>query len=407
MKNRKEQEVTRRSFLRAGAALAASSALPSWAQPHPNRVLAYVGSYTGASGIAGSGEGIELFEADADTGELSRRGLAAKTPNPSWIAIHPSKKFLYAINEVADFGGGSGSVSAFAVDKASGALRPLNVVTSEGAGPAYLSVDARGRFAFVANYAGGSIAVLPIREDGSLGSATDVHRDSGSVGSTRAADAPAGSFAISGHDAPHAHMIAPDPGNRFVLATDLGQDRIYTYRFDAGAGKLTAASEKAFVALPSGDGPRHFVFHPNGRWFYSIQEESSTVAFFQYDSSAGSLELRQTVSALPSGFAGTNFASEILIGRNGRTLYTANRLHDTIAVFSVGADGRLSYLTETPTLGDYPRQCSIDPGGNVLYVCNQHSDDITSFRIARSTGLLTFTGRYTPIGAPAMIAFLA
>ncbi|HTW49377.1 MAG TPA: lactonase family protein [Acidobacteriaceae bacterium] len=403
--------ISRRSFLGGAAALAVSrglafSARPQASEPAPDRVLAYVGTYTGLPGPGANGRGIELFEADLRTGQLSHRMVAAQTRNPSWIAVHPSKKYVYAVNEIADFAGESGSVSAFAVDGSSGALRALNTVSSAGAGPAYISIDAAGDFAFVANYGGGSVAVLPIREDGSLGDAADVRRDEGSVGSARATDAPAGSFAISGHDAPHAHMIASDPDNRFVLATDLGQDRIYTWRFDRPTGKLAAPPGMPFVSLPTGDGPRHFAFHPNGRWFYSIQEEASTVVFFHYDRATGALEARQTLSALPRGFAGTSFASEILVAPNGRTVYAANRLHDTIAVFSVGPDGRLNYVTETSTLGDYPVQCRIDPGGNFFYVCNQRSDNITSFRIDHDTGLLSFTGLYTPVGSPGSITFL-
>lgn len=398
--------MSRRSFLRTTAALSALRAVPAWAQPHPNRVFAYIGTYTGASGIEGNGQGIVLCEANLETGELSHGTLVAKTPNPSWIAIHPSKKFLYAVNEVSDYAGGNGSVSAFAIDYATGALRALNTVSSEGAIPAYLSLDASGRFVFVANYGGGSIAVLPIRDDGSLGSATDVHRDRDSVGSTHAADAPPGSFAVSGHDAPHAHMIASDPGNRFVLATDLGQDRIYAYAFDPDTGKLSSVPAKPFITLPSGDGPRHFAFHPNGRWLYSIQEESTTVALFDYDPSTGSLTPRQTLSALPPGFAGTNFASEILIAPNGKTLYSANRLHDTISVFAIETDGRLTWKAETSTLGDYPRNCCIAPGGRFLYVGDQRSDSITSFRTHPETGLLTFTGHYASVATPACITFL-
>jgi 6-phosphogluconolactonase len=370
-------------------------------------VLAYVGTYTGAPGAGGNGRGIELFDADLRTGRLSHRALVAETRNPSWISVHPSKKYLHVVNEITDFNGDSGSVSAFAVDGASGELCALNTVDSGGAGPAYLSIDGGGNFAFVANYFGGSIAVLPIRSDGSLGEAVDVHRNPGSVGSARATTAPDGSFAVSGHDAPHPHMIAADLSNQFVLATDLGQDRICTWRFDQHTGKLTLPPGEPFLSLPGGDGPRHFTFHPNGRWLYSIQEEASTVAFIHYDPSTGSLGLQQTLSALPAGFAGTSFASEILVGRGGKTLYAANRLHDTIAVFSIAPDGRLSYLAETSTRGDYPVQCRIDPGGNFLYACNRRSDNITSFRIHRGTGLLSFTGHYAPVGSPGSIAFLA
>jgi 6-phosphogluconolactonase len=401
-----QHAITRRRFLAASAAFAVSQGMRVTAQEKPGRVLAYVGTYTGASGVEGRGEGIELFEVNLATGELTRRAPAVKTANPSWLALHPSKKYLYALNEVNNFNGGNGSVSAFAIDATSGALTALNTVSSEGAGPAHCSIDAAGKFVFVANYGGGSIAVLPIHPDGSLGFAVDVHRDQGSVGSTHATDAPPGSLAISGHDTPHAHMIAADPHNRFVLATDLGQDRVYTYRFDRATGKLTAPPGAPFTSLPTGDGPRHFAFHPNGHWFYSIQEEASTVAFFHYDASTGSLDAQQTISTLPAGFAGTNFTSEILVSHDGNNLYAANRLHDTIAVFAIGTEGRLKHISEASTMADTPRSCCIDPGGNFLFSCNQLGDSITTFRIERGTGLLTFTGRYTAVGSPANITFL-
>ncbi len=403
----RQEAMSRRSFIASMAAFSISHGARAAFKDKPTRVLAYVGTYTGAAGAAGHGEGIEQFEIDPITGELSRRAPAVKTPNPSWIALHPSKKYLYSVNEVDDVDGGNGSVSAFAIDSATGALKALNTVSSKGAVPAHCSVDAAGRFVFVANYGGGSIAVLPIRTDGSLATAVDFHRDLGSVGSTHATDAPSGSLAISGHDAPHAHMIAADPQNRFVLATDLGQDRIYTYRFERATGKLTSPSGAPFTSLPTGDGPRHFVFHPNGHWFYSIQEEASTVAFFHYNALTGSLSAQQTVSTLPAGFAGTSFASEILISPGGKNLYAANRLHDTIAIFSIGTDGRLTHLGEVSTMGDYPRNCCIDPSGKFMFACNQLGDSITSFRIERGTGLLTFTGRYTAVGSPASIVFLA
>jgi len=403
--------VSRRDFLMSAASLAVTHPGVGIAQNiaqglKNNRTLAYVGTYTGAVGGGGNGEGIYLFEMNASTGELAHRRLVAKTPAPSWIAIHPSKKYLYAVNEIGDYHGNSGSVSAFAIDEASGDLTPLNVVSSEGSGPCYLSIDASGKYAFVANYDGGGIAVLPILDGGTLGAATDVHRDSDHLGIARATNAPNGSFAVSGHDAPHAHMIAPDPRGRFVLATDLGQDRIYCSRFDGGSGKMAPSESALFAALPSGDGPRHFAFHPNGHWLYSIQEEASNVVFFRYDAEIGSLKAEQTVSTLPSGFAGTSFTSEILLSPAGNFLYAANRLHDSIAVFSVAVDGKLKYLGETSTMGDYPAQFRIDPTGNFLYACNLKSDCITCFRIHRERGLLTFTGQYTAVGSPGSITFL-
>ena len=399
---------SRRYFLNSTFALAFARsrtgvAASFFSQVMSDKVLAYVGTYTGSGN---NGEGIYAFEMNLQTGALSQRRLVARTPSPSWIAIDQSKRYLYAVNEVSDFRGNSGSVSAFAIDRASGDLKALNTVSSEGASPAYLSVDPSGKYMFVANYAGGSIAVLPILTDGSLGPAVDVHRDSGGLGRSQSTSAAPSSFTAGGHEAPHSHMIAADPDDKFVLVTDLGQDRIYTYRFDPKSGRLAPPGGAQFVSLPSGDGPRHFVFHPNGHWVYSIQEQASTVVFFRYDPGTGSLTSLETISTLPPGFAGTSFAAEILISPDGKFLYATNRLHDTIAVFAIDGQGKLTHIGEASTLGDYPRHCCIDPRGNFLYACNQRSDCITSFSIHRDTGLLTFTGQYTPAGSPAVITFL-
>ncbi len=399
---------SRRGFIKTAASLALGYVASGrvLAQVGANRsVLAYVGTYTSAIDGGSNGKGIYRFEMDARTGAFARQKLVAETPNPSWIVIHPSKKYLYSVNEVVNQE--SGSVSAFAIDPRNGDLSPLNTVNSEGRGPAHMSLDASGRYAFVANYASGTIAVLPIAEGGRLAAAVDVHRDSGSVGAASATNATPGSFAISGHDAPHAHMIAADPGNRFVLAVDLGQDRIYVYRFDANSGKLTPSEGASFVSFPSGDGPRHFVFHPNGRWIYALGEESSTIAFFHYDAMNGTLALQETISSLPEGFAGTNFTSEVVISPDGLFLYAANRLHDTIAVCSIGPGGKLKLLGEVSTMGDYPRHCTFDPSGDFFFVCNQRSDSITCFKTHRETGLLSFTEQYTPVGTPSIVTFLS
>lgn len=378
---------------------AISTTVASGASLSPHKQYAYMGT----SGP--SSEGILVCEMDLQTGDLSGITLAAKTPDPSWLSLHPSQKYLYAANEVSNFGPDqSGSVSAFAIDPATGELKFLNTMGSGGAGPAHISVAGSGKFVLVANYAGGSIAVLPIRADGSLAAATYSHRDIGLVGPDKATNAPGGSFAISGHDAPHAHMIASDPDDRFVLQTDLGQDRIYIYRFDSTAGTLSPASTP-YISLPPGDGPRHFIFHPNKRWMYSIQEQASTLVFFHYDPSTGSLSAQQTISALPPGFAGTSFSSEVMVSSDGRFLYAGNRLHDTTAVFAIGVDGRLEYRGESFTLGDYPRQFNFDPAGKFLYACNTKSDNLTCFKIDRTTGLLTSTGRYYGVGGVACIVF--
>jgi 6-phosphogluconolactonase (cycloisomerase 2 family) len=232
-----------------------------------------------------------------------------------------------------------------------------------------------------------------------------VKHDVGQIGPTKARNAPPGSFAFSGHDRTHAHMIQADPYGRFVLHVDLGLDRIFVWKFDGQKGVLTP-NEPPAVALPAGDGPRHFCFHPNGRWFYSIQEEGSTIVAFDYDARAGRLAARQTVSTLPPGFAGSNFCSEILVSADGRFVYAGNRLHDSIGIFSVGQDGNLRFAGEEWTRGDYPRSFNFDPTGAFLFSCNQRGDNIGVFQVNRQTGSLAFTGHYAPVGNPSSIVFL-
>ena len=407
------QKRSRRDFLIGAAAAAVARPLLgriSKAMPLKNGpLLAYVGSYSspqGPEGAVGHGKGIYLFEMNPATGALTQKDVFASEANPSWLALNASRKYLYSANEISNYKGtNSGSVSVYAIERANGRLTLLNTVSSEGAGPAHVSVHPSGRFVFVANYHGGTVAVLPVKENGELGTATDVIHHRGMLGAVHAASAPPGSFALSGHDKPHAHMIQPDPSGKFVLASDLGLDQILVWRFDVQKGKLTPA-DHASVNLPAGDGPRHFAFHPNGKWFYSLQEEGSTLAIYDYEGASGTLQAKQTISTLPKGFKGTNFTSEVLIAPGGKFLYAANRLHDSIAWFAIGGDGTLKLIGEEWTRGDYPRSFNIDPTGKFLYSCNQRADAITTFRVHRQTGALTFLGRYTDVGTPASIAFL-
>jgi 6-phosphogluconolactonase (cycloisomerase 2 family) len=347
-----------------------------------------------------------VFRVDRTTGALTPSGIVEIGTSPSCLVLNAAGTRLYSANETDRVGEDKqGTVSAFAVNRADGALTLLNTVRSGGAGPTYVSIHRAGRHVLVANYFGGSVAVLPILADGRLGDASDVKVDTGTIGPTRATHAPPGSFAVSGHDRTHAHMIQADPSGRFVLHVDLGLDTIFVWRFDGQRGVL-AANDPPSVSLPPGDGPRHFHFHPNGRWFYSIQEEGSTVVLFDYDAAAGRLTARQTVSTLPPGFAGSNFCSGILVAADGRHVYAGNRLHDSIAIFSVGSDGRLTFIGEEWTRGDYPRSFSFDPTGGFLSCCNQRADAIAVFRVDRATGALAFTGHYAPVGNPSMIVFL-
>ncbi len=392
---------TRRHFLQSSAALAA---LPLRAFAPSMR--AYIGSYSspqGPEGSIGRGSGIILCDIDSTTGQIRQREVFDNPTNPSWLDFGPKSRVLYSANETGEYqGASSGSVSAYAVDAATGRLTLLNTLPSHGAGPTHLSVHPGGGYVFVANYAGGTVAVLRLKEDGSLDEVTDVHVDTGIIGPKKASSAPKGSFAISGHDRTHAHMILPAPGGKFVLWSDLGLDRLLMAPFDKKTGKLGTPRE---TPLPPGDGPRHFAFHSNGKWLYSLQEEGSTVARFDYDASTGNLTPRETVSSLPPGFAGTNYTSEIRIRADGRFLYCANRLHDSIAWFAIAENGRLTWHGETWTRGDYPRSFTIDPSSRFLFSCNQRGDAVTTFRVDRTKGALTFTGHYFPAGTPSIVVF--
>lgn len=408
---------SRREFLSAsltaGALASLGSSLQAAESPAP--LIAYVGTFssplkdtlpTQVDLPPGNGRGIHLFEVDRTTGAMTAAGVYELGTSPSCLVLNAAGTRLYSANETDRVGEPvSGTVSAFAVNAKTGKLELLNTVPSGGAGPTYVSIHPSGKFLLVANYFGGSVAVVPILEDGRLGPASDVKNDEGPLGPTRAPNAPPGSFAFSGHDRTHAHMIQSDPSGRFVLHVDLGQDLIYVWKFDAQAGKLLA-NDPPTVALPPGDGPRHFHFHPNGQWFYCIQEEGSTIVLFDYDAEKGRLKARQTISTLPPGYAGSNFCSEILVSPDGKFVYAGNRLHDTTAIFQVDLDGTLKYVDDVPTRGNYPRSFNFDPTGRFLYCCNQRADNMTVFAVNRETGGLTFTGHYTPVGNPSIVVFL-
>lgn len=428
---RRSAEDSRRVFLKSSLAVAGAAALGAGAAELPDGravaqetapansatkpLFAYVGTFssplqdvlpTQVDLPPGNGRGIHIFRVDRATGALAPAGEYRLGTSPSCLAINAEGTRLYSANETDRVGDAKhGTVSAFAINRSTGQLELLNTVGSGGAGPTYVSIHPSKKYLLVANYFGGSIAVLPLLEGGKLGEATDKRDDVGEIGPTKAKNAPPGSFAFSGHDRTHAHMIEADPSGKFVLHVDLGLDKIFVWKFDPTQGKLSPAEQHA-VALPSGDGPRHFHFHPNGRWFYSIQEEGSTVALFDYASETGRLKQRQTLSTLPPGFAGSNFCSEILVSADGKHVYCGNRLHDSIGIFRVGPDGTLSYLGEEWTRGNYPRSFSFDPTGRFLYCCNQRGDNVAVFQVDASTGGLKFTGHYAAVGNPSIVVFL-
>jgi 6-phosphogluconolactonase len=404
-------------FLIPLALLGCRAASPQPAATHEDRapLLAYVGTFssplkdmlpTQVDLPPGNGRGIHGFHVDPHTGAWTPAGVTEMGTSPSCLSVNATGDRLYAAEETARVGDAKeGTVSAFSIDRATGVLTPLNTIPSGGAGPTYVSLHPSGRWLLVANYFGGSVAVLPVLPDGKLGPAADVQKPDGPIGPTRATNAPPGSFAVSGHDRTHAHMIQAHPGGKFVYHADLGQDRIFIWSLDADTGKLRPAATPS-VALPPGDGPRHFAFHPAGRWFYCVQEEGSTVVLFDCDAATGALTPRQTISTLPDGFAGSNFCSELLISPDGRFLYAGNRLHDSIASFAIGEGGTLKYLGEEWTRGSYPRSFTLDPTGRFLYCCNQRGDHVACFEVNRKSGALTFTGRYVPVGNPSHIVFV-
>jgi 6-phosphogluconolactonase (cycloisomerase 2 family) len=413
-------EYSRRSFLKASASVAGAIPLVSGSirargDEAGAPLIAYVGTFssplrdvlpTQVDLPPGNGRGIHVFRVNRDTGALSPAATYDLGTSPSSLIANTAGTRLYSANETDRVGSDKqGTVSAFTIDRGDGHLTLLNTVRSGGAGPTYVSLHPSGRFVLVANYFGGSVAVLPVLADGRLGDATDVKTDRGTLGPTKATNAPPGSRAFSGHDRTHAHMIQADPSGRFVLHVDLGLDRIFVWRFDDQKGTLTP-NDRHKVPFPPGDGPRHFHFHPNGRWLYSIQEEGSTIVLFDYDPAAGRLTPRQTISTLPHGFAGSNFCSEILVSADGRFVYAGNRLHDSIGIFAIGGNGELAYLGEEWTRGDYPRSFNFDPSGRFLYCCNQRADSVAVFGVDRATGGVGFTGHYAAVGNPSCIVFI-
>lgn len=354
-------------------------------------ITVYIGTYT-----QGRNEAIYVLELDRETGRLEQKSVVGEGANPTFLALHPNQRFLYAANETDDFDGDkSGSVSAFAIEPGSGSLTFLNRQSSRGSGPCHVSLDTAGSHVLVANYGSGSVAVLPVGADGRLApaSAFQQHRGTGPDPGRQ--------------EAPHAHSIQTDPSGKFVLAADLGLDRILVYRFDPVVGTIKA-NDPPFASLKPGAGPRHAAFHPNGRDFYVINELDSTVTGFRYDARAGALQEFQTLSTLPAGFSGESYTAEIQIHPSGKFLYGSNRGHDTITYFSVdGETGRLQLRGHEPTQGRTPRNFTIDLAGEFLLAANQGSDSVVVFRIDMETGQPVPTGNSITIPTPVCVKYLA
>jgi 6-phosphogluconolactonase len=367
----------------------AASAAPTATTGH-GRVAVYVGTYTDAGS-----RGIYRFELDPATGATTDPVLAGESENPSFLALHPNGRFLYAVNEVSSFGAGrTGAVSAFAIDPAKGGLTRLNQQPSAGADPCHLVVDKAGRNVLVANYSSGTVAVLPLGPDGRLQPPSAVRQHAG-TGPDKARQ-----------EGPHAHAIVLDAAERFALAADLGADRIFVYRYGAAAGTLEPNEPKA-AAVEPGSGPRHVAWHPSGKYLYSINELRSTLTAFRYDAGRGALEPTQTVTTLPAGFSGENTTAEVAVSPDGRFLYASNRGHDSLAVFAIDAvAGTLAPAGRVPTGGRTPRHFAIDASGRWLLAANQDSGSITVFRLDAATGRPSPVGRPLAVSKPVCVLFV-
>jgi 6-phosphogluconolactonase len=349
----------------------------------------YVGTYSGDKS-----KGIYRMEFDHATGKLSAPKLAAEARNPSFLALHPSHRFLYAVNEVDEADGKKGgAVSAFAIDQATGDLKLLNLQSTGGAGPCHVAVDRAGTHVLVANYGSGSASVLPIDEEGKLGRATAVVQHEGS------------SVDPGRQSGPHAHSINLDQGNAYAVVADLGLDKVMVYRYDPDKGAL-AANDPPAANVAAGSGPRHFAFHRDGRHAYVVNELNSTVTAFEYDPAHGALKTIQTVSAVPKEFSGKSYCAEIQVHPSGKFVYCSNRGHDSIAVF--GVDPKTGLLTLAGHQGDHiktPRNFAFDASGDFLLVANQDSDSVVVFRINPETGRLAPQG--DPVAVPVPVCLKA
>jgi len=370
--------------------LALSAILPARAAKTSREYLVYFGTYTDKGS-----KGIYACRFRPSTGKLTPPELVAETVSPSFLAVDPAQHYLFAANEIGDYQNAkSGSVSSFAIDRHTGKLRALNTVASRGADPCHLIVDKGGAHVLVANYTGGSVAVLPIGADGMLGEASDFVQHLGS------------SVDPERQKEPHAHDVVLTPGNRFAVVADLGLDKLLVYRYDPLKGKLSPNDPPSGGVKP-GSGPRHIALHPNGRWAYVIDEMANTITAFDWDGNKGSFRELQTVPTLPKDFKGENSTAELVIDHKGRYLYGSNRGHDSIAVYAIDpGKGLLTQIEDVPTLGKEPRNFALDPTGAYLFAANQNSNTVVVFRVSPSDGRLTPTGEKVEVMSPVCVTFV-
>lgn len=386
-----ESLLSRRDFLAVAALGAAGVRLAVTGDMKPAEDSIYVGTYTSKT----DSKGIYLATMTRATGALRLVGPVADAVDPSYLTVSPGARFVYAVNETTEYEGkASGAVSAFARDRTTGALTILNRLPSGGGAPCYVSLDRTSKYVLVANYVGGSVAVFPIRRDGGLGvrSAFIQHAGHGPNAERQ--------------EAPHAHCIIPDPGNRHVLVSDLGLDRVFVYAFDAHTGALSA-TPVAHAEMPGGAGPRHLAFHPNGRILYVVNELNSTVVTLRYDRKSGALTKLQSVPSVGLETPPNNSPADVHVHPSGRFLYMSNRGHNSVAAFAIDPGTfTLRQLQLELTGGDWPRNFAIDPSGRFLFVAHQRSNSIVTHRIDARTGALTATGASLDVPAPVCLQFV-
>jgi 6-phosphogluconolactonase len=346
--------------------------------------------------VDGKAEGIYIYHLDLRSGALTYAATVAGpgTINPSFVTLSPDKRTLYAANEITGGKGPHGTISAFAVDPATGHLSYLNQQSTHGLAPCYASIEPAGRYCLVANYETGSLCVLPILPDGSLGEATDTVQFSGSEPNP------------ARQEGPHAHMVLPSPDASFMLAIDLGADRVMAFRLDPERGVLSPA-DPPWTQLPPGTGPRHLAFHPQQPLAYVISEFQSTVTVLRYDEQQGAFTAMQTISTLPDNYTGENLGAEILVAPSGRFVYASNRGHDSLVIYAVDPEsGQLSLVGHEATQGGGPRTFTIDPSGTLLLVANQDTDTVVTFWVNQESGTLRPTGCVAVVPTPVCLQLL-
>ncbi len=366
-------------------------------------LVMYIGTYTRReSHVEGKSGGIQICRFNTKTGEITFVETMTGVTNPSFLALHPSGRFLYSVSEMSERmeGRPAGGIASFAIEPETGTLRALNMQPSGGTGPCHLTVDATGQYVLATNYGSGGVVMLPILADGSLGPHTDYIQHEGS------------SINPQRQQEPHPHSINIDAGNKYALVPDLGTDKVMIYALDLEHGKLRANSAQPWARTRSGAGPRHLDFHPNQRFVYVGNELDSTVVAFEFDGTKGTLKEIQTLSTLPEGYeesgAEKSWVADVHVHPNGKTVYVSNRGHDSIAIFVIDQHtGELKPKGYTSTKGNFPRNFGLDPAGNFLVAANQNSDDIYVFAVDAKSGELTDTEYSIAIPSPVCIKFLA